>query len=169
MDDDDVGHIALAASQRLAFVALVENLSKPSFRQQRLDEGRQLARRCLTYQHWAHTPLRLPAPLEIVMGQPAKRIAMPSDQKIQSRLVDRRFGGPRLDQEEAFGALSLAIPFILTRQHPDGVSRSLGGSMLLHLSSRHLGAHLGGDGVGVFTSQSKGFEKALARRGHIDA
>ena len=42
---------ALASTKRLAFVAFVQNLREPTFRQeQRLDESRKLSRRCLPHQ-----------------------------------------------------------------------------------------------------------------------
>ncbi len=41
--------------------------------------------------------------------------------------------------------------------------------MLLDEPRGHLDAHLRGDRAGVLASQPKGFEKALARRGDIDA
>ena len=103
------------------------------------------------------------------MGQAAQRFAVPGDQKIERRLVDGDLGRAGLGQQEAFSALSFAIPFVLAGERPHGVSRRAWRSVLLHQPGRHLGAHLDSDGTGVFASQAKGFEEALAWRRHGEA
>lgn len=89
---------------------------------------------------------------------------MPRDEEIERRPVDRRLGDARLCQQEAFGAFTFAIPFVLTRQHPDGVGHGLRRPMFLHQTRRHLRAHVEGDRARMFAAQAERFENALPQR-----
>jgi hypothetical protein len=111
---------------------LLQDLGEPAFGQEGFDECRQLSRRGFSDER-RPAPVRwLPTPFEAIVFEVAKGLAMPGDDKIESRFVGGFFVSGCPGQQVPLGTLSFPIPLVLPRQNPDRVSGRLSPSYSSH-------------------------------------